>query len=555
MMYLPKNLQEEREIYYKCMNDCEFFIENYAVIITDKKKSLFKLYDYQKYVLSEITKNKNVIILKSRQIGMSTLAAAIVAWRILFHPNEDVALISTKANKAKDLLKKVKMVIDNVPPFLSLSKVKDNVFEIVLSNNSRCVSETKSADATRSSTLSFLVIDEAAHIDKKVIEEIWNSAVPTLTTTKGNCLIISTPKGMGGWFYNMWTAAELEENDFVPIRLPWYVHPHRDENWKAGELRKMNGDTRMFAQEYETDFLVSEDTVFDLAFLFDYTKDTIRDPIEILPSDPNNPNVDKSLWIWELPKENETYMIGADVARGDANDFSALHVISTSDLRKVAEYRGKCSTMVFSKMIYSLSKQYNNALITVENTGLGWSVIQDLIEMDANLIYTYKTTTGTTFSLPNRIIGDGGSKSVPGFTMTQHTRIQAIECMYRYIMEGSYKIISKRELSELKTFAYVNGKPQAIDSSCHDDLVLSLAQLLYVYDVYVSSARIKEKAFESIFAMNKKTGRTNILDNDNINLSNQNNFHDVYNRKEKLFKIKIDKYTTYDVRDWFNKRD
>jgi phage FluMu gp28-like protein len=77
-------------------------------------------------------------------------------------------------------------------------------------------------------------VDEAAFIEQ--IGEIWASAQQTLATG-GGAIVLSTPYGTGNWFHKTWVSAENAENDFLPIKLPWYVHP---EEMRLGENDKMN---------------------------------------------------------------------------------------------------------------------------------------------------------------------------------------------------------------------------------------------------------------------------------------------------------------------------
>ena len=51
--------------------------------------------------------------------------------------------------------------------------------------------------------------------------------------------ILSTPKGVGNMFHKLYTEAEQELNDFNPIKLPWDVHPERDQAWFEKETRNM----------------------------------------------------------------------------------------------------------------------------------------------------------------------------------------------------------------------------------------------------------------------------------------------------------------------------
>ena len=82
-------------------------------------------------------------------------------------------------------------------------------------------------------------------------------------------IVLSTPNGVGGQYYSLYTNAESGENEFYPIKLQWDVHPERDEEWFQQETK--NFSAKKIAQEYLCDFAASGDTFLtntDLEFLF-----------------------------------------------------------------------------------------------------------------------------------------------------------------------------------------------------------------------------------------------------------------------------------------------
>ena len=153
------------------------------------------------------------VILKARQLGISTISAAYVAWLMMFHREKNVLVIATKFNTAANLVKKVKAIIKNLPDWLRISNVDiDNRTSFVLSNGSQIKASSTSGDAGRSEALSLLVIDEAAHVEG--LDELWTGLYPTLSTG-GRCIALSTPNGVGNWFHKICVDAELENNDCI----------------------------------------------------------------------------------------------------------------------------------------------------------------------------------------------------------------------------------------------------------------------------------------------------------------------------------------------------
>ena len=165
--------------------------------------------------------------------------------------------------------------------------------------------------------------------------ETWASAQQTLATG-GGAIVLSTPYGTGNWFHQTWVKAEAEQNDFLPIKLPWNVHPERDQAWR-NKQDELLGDPRMASQECDCDFSTSGDTVFHSEWIEFVSQTTVQEPLE-------RRGVDQNLWVWENADYSREYMIVADVARGDGKDFSACHVMDIATNTQVAEYKGQIAT-------------------------------------------------------------------------------------------------------------------------------------------------------------------------------------------------------------------
>ena len=71
---------------------------------------------------------------------------------------------------------------------------------------------------------------------------------------------MSTPNGSGGQYYKLYADAEAGLNEFNAIRLPWDVHPERDEVWFSKTTGNMS--KRQIAQEYLCDFTSSGENIF-----------------------------------------------------------------------------------------------------------------------------------------------------------------------------------------------------------------------------------------------------------------------------------------------------
>ena len=481
-MSSPNVKQIIKQEYMKCAQDPVYFMKKYCWIQHPKRGRIqFNLYPFQEKVLNQLNKHERNIILKSRQLGISTLTAGISLHLMLFQKDKNVLVIATKQDTAKNLVTKVRFMYESLPSWLKLTAVENNKLSIRLTNGSQIKAVSAASDAGRSEAISLLLVDEAAFIEENRIEDIWGSSQQTLATG-GKAIVLSTPNGTGNWFHRMWGKAEADENGFLPLRLPWSVHPERDQEWRD----KQNGELgdRLAAQECDCDFTTSGNTVYEPE-LMNYIEQTyIKDPLE-------KRGVSQDLWIWEYPDYTRSYMIIADVARGDGNDYSSFHIIDVEASKQIGAFKSQIPTKDYGHMLVSIATEYNNALLVIENANIGWATIQVAIDKGyENLYYSPKddkAQDSSTYLAKGYDILDK-SKMVPGFTMSSRSRPLVIAKLDAYMKDRSIIIQDKRTLDELRTFIWLNGKPQA-QLGYNDDLVISLATGCYVRDTALKFAQ------------------------------------------------------------------
>jgi len=459
-----------RQEYIKCLNDPAHFMKKYCHIQHPQRgRVIFNLYPFQEKTLRLFRDNPYSIVLKSRQLGISTLAAGYSLWLMLFHKDKNVLCIATKQETARNMVTKVKFMFDNLPTWLKITAEENNKLSLRLSNGSQIKATSASSDAGRSEAVSLLIVDEAAFIEQ--IGEIWASAQQTLATG-GGAIVLSTPYGTGNWFHKTWVAAESNDNDFLPIKLPWYVHPERDEVWRKRQ-DDLLGDPRLASQECDCDFNTSGDVVFYSEWVDFIKETTIQDPVE-------RRGADQNLWVWEPADYTRDYMVVADVARGDGKDFSTFHVIDIATNTQVAEYKGQLSPKEFGYFLVAIATEYNMALLVVENASIGWAAIDSVLERGyRNLYYSPKSDNLTADSYFNKY--ENSDNVTPGFTMSLRTRPLVVNKFREYVGDKSVTIRSKRLLEEMKVFVWKNGRPEA-QSGYNDDLVMPFGVAMYLRD-------------------------------------------------------------------------
>jgi len=462
-----------KQEYIKCATSPTHFFRKYCYITHPTKgRILFHLYPFQEKVLNEFKEHRFSIINKSRQLGISTLTAGYSLWLMLFNKDKTILCLATKQETAKGMVEKVQFMYNNLPTWLRGNKpISDNKLSLKLSNNSQIIATSAASDAGRSYAVSLLLMDEAAFIEG--IDRIYTSIKPTIATG-GGIIALSSPNGIGNWFHKTYTDAQIGKNDFWPIELKWDLHPDRDEQWEITERANMS--PREFAQEYDCDFLGSGNSVVENDILTFYEQTYIQDPVE-------RRFMGGDYWLWSYPDYSRSYIISADVARGDGSDYSAFHVIDLENCEQVAEYKSQIGTREYGNMLVSVASEWNNALLVVENANIGWDVVNTIIEKGYQNLY-YSPRAYGEMHMDKWMAKMGTDQTVPGFVTSAKTRPLVISKMEAYIRDRHFIFHSKRLLEELRVFIWQNGKAQA-QNGYNDDLVMALGIGLFTRDTGV----------------------------------------------------------------------
>lgn len=460
-----KNKNTQISEIIKCGKDPVYFFNNYCKIQHMTRGTIpFVTYPFQEDCVKDFINHRFNIILKSRQLGLSTLTAAYSVWLALFQKDKRILVIATKLDVAQNFIQKVKTILSYLPKWMILVEtVTNNKQFIEFSHGSSIKAIPTSDDAGRSEALSLLIVDEAAFV--RNFDTIWTGIYPTLTTG-GRAIVLSTPNGVGGQYYKLFTDAEEGANEFNAIRLPWTVNPDTDDEWF--EKMTANMTKRQIAQEFLCDFISSGETLIG-AEDFDWLKSMIKDPVER-----TGPNAD--IWIWRYPLSESKYLISADVSRGDSKDFSAFHIIDIGSKEVVAEFKGKIPPDELGQLLVEWAKRYNNAVLAPENNNYGYATLMKIRDLGYGNVYLHKKKKVT-------IINYGSSFDIDdaGFNTNQKTKGIILTKLEELIRIKTLKTYSARFYDESKRFVWKGNKAEAMNGY-NDDLVMSLAIGTYISD-------------------------------------------------------------------------
>jgi hypothetical protein len=452
--FTPENIQE----YIKCAADPIYFIENYCYIVTlDFGLQLFKLYDCQKKKVEIIHSNRRVILMEGRQQGKTTTSAAYILWYTLFQANKTVAILANKATAAREVLDRYQTMYELLPRWMQQGVTGWNKGDVELENGSKVFTAATTTSGIRGKSVNMLYVDEAAIIPNNVAEQFFTSVYPTISagqTTK--ILMSSTPLGYNH-FWKYWTDAEKGRNGFVPLFIPYWEIPGRDEAW-AAEQKAQLGELK-YTQEVLCNFLGSSLTLIKADVIARMSPDNI-----IHSKD--------GLDIYEKPSAGHTYCMVCDVAKGVGGDYSSFQIIDITETpyRVVGKYRdNQISPILYPSIIYKIGKEYNNAYVLLE-INISEQVAHILYsEMEyENILFVTRHTMGQTVSG-----GFGGGKTQLGVVTDK--KIKRIGCHnFKALVEENKLIINDADtISEISTFIEKKGSYEA-DEGYHDDLVMPL---------------------------------------------------------------------------------
>lgn len=452
--------QEQFVEYYKCSQDCIYFIENYMKIISlDSGIVPFKLYDYQKDLIRGFLTNRFVIAKLSRQVGKTYCTVAYILWKILFHKQQNIAILANKAKTAMEILDKLKRSYETVPLWMQQGVLEWNKFSLELENKCRVLASSTSGDAIRGTSQNLIFLDEFAFVPNTIAESFITSVYPTISSGKTTQIIMaSTPNGMNH-FYKYWTDAINGKNLYVPIEAHWSQVPGRDEVW-AEEQKKQLGEDK-FNQEYGTDFQGSSNTLINSSKIANMPW---FEPIKTFQ---------EGLKIFEEPKEKHVYVASVDSSQGLQLDYSVINVfdITNAPYTQVAIFRKKdISPLVYPSTILNISQKYNNAFVLLENNDIGaqvGSILHKDLEYEYCLGSVTKGRNGQQLTLGIR------NEGKVGFKTTEPIKIIGAQNLKTLIENDKLILKDFDTISELTTFTQ-KGKVFKAEEGAHDDICMTL---------------------------------------------------------------------------------
>ena len=303
-------------------------------------------------------KHRFKVVACGRRFGKTTLCAIVIVLRALSKPDQVLWIVSPTFPQTMYMWRKIKHLL----PKKFIKDIKEGEKFIEIINGSTIWAKSgDNPDGLVGEGLDFCAIDEAARCK----EEVWEVLRPSLADKNGECWFLSTPKGKN-WFYQLYLKESTDPELYKSFCFPSHDNPLLP----LKELESMKQETAelVYQQEVLARFIDGGGVVF-------------RNLKRCLGANPSG------------PIEGHSYVIGVDL--GKHQDWTVLSVGDTTTNEVVYLDRFNKLDWKYQKdRIKDVVKQYNNACLILDTTGLGDTIYDDLTD-DGISIEPYHFTNVT----------------------------------------------------------------------------------------------------------------------------------------------------------------
>jgi hypothetical protein len=250
----------------KCKDDIIYFAKNYFYLISPRDgKQLFS-YDYTLMadLLSKMTKHDNIITLKSRQIGMTTINIIYTMWKSIFFNNISIGLVSPKEMNNKRSIELFDFAYNNLPDWMKPHLINNNnnyrrkftnnvnIYtlnpeDIIIDNKGEILFRLSSSDYHNINDLDTLLFDEMAFFNKQPLETLTSKILSNITC---KLFVNSTsPYKRENPFIQMYLNKQ-SDSKWITHKIAWYDVPGRNNQWKETQIKSFNNDQQKFDKEF-----------------------------------------------------------------------------------------------------------------------------------------------------------------------------------------------------------------------------------------------------------------------------------------------------------------
>lgn len=297
----------------------------------------------------------NICIRCGRQVGKSEVVSAKAVKFALENKGVVVLIIAASQRQSGLLFEKVRANLDHLD---GVYKEKPTLTRIILNNGSRIYSlpTGRTGHFIRGYAIDMLIADEAAYIP----ETVWTAVVPMIAVSQkarkmGFVILLSTPFGKGGYFFNCFSDPDFKS---------FHVSSEDCRRIPKDFLRKEK--LRMTKAQYRQEYLGEFCDEWHQFF----STDLIKERMNFID--------------WKLSdrESSSRFYLGVDIARygGDENAFVVVEMVKKR-LRVVKCFttdRVSCTDTI--GRVVAIDREFGFNKIFVDDAGVGGGVTDVLIE-------------------------------------------------------------------------------------------------------------------------------------------------------------------------------
>jgi hypothetical protein len=195
--------------------------------------------------------SERVLLNCSRQSGKSTMTALIALHRALYHPGSLILCLAPALRQSQELFSKISGFYRDLGR--PVAPQGERKLSLELENRSRIITLPGTEKTIRGfSGVALLLVDEASRVD----DGLYYAIRPMLAVSGGSLMMLSTPFGKRGAFFEEWTQGAGWER----YRIPASECPRISEAFLEEERQSL--PRRVYRQEYECSFEETDDQVF-----------------------------------------------------------------------------------------------------------------------------------------------------------------------------------------------------------------------------------------------------------------------------------------------------
>jgi hypothetical protein len=468
------------------------------------------------------------VILKARQLGISTYILARFLALCLTRQGVHAVIVSHERGATIKLLRRVKFMIEELRKSgFTVNVGYDSKQEITFPdfNSSLYIGTAGQKAFSRGDTVTHVHASEVA---------FWIEAANLMKGVMGaltpdaEVFLESTANGAGGYFYDvcqrsmaahpLWKKYVQKSKVAPSTEWKFHFYPWTDEPlyraalpqaapiwtedeqlllklgltpeqvyWRRKKLDEYNTVEEFMAEfplDPEEAFISTGACYFDKRAVLLYRK-LCKDPVVTGRVDMVGQRAalnrftgeDAPLSLWDYPRAGEGYVIGADVAEGvgdEGSDASVAQVLNRSTMKQVAVVDTRThDPHEYAELLFALGAFYGWAWLAVESNGPGLATLLKLQELGYPRLYKHRRLDLTT----------GQEVEKLGWKTDQLTRTPMLTTLRQVLKGQRLHIVDERFLKECTTFCKQSDGQYRANSECHDDHVIALGVAIAAHQV------------------------------------------------------------------------